>query len=58
MEDGLVFECYESLYDTVSHSELGASAAILKANYSIDSLMLKYKEMNWLDPKNWNCNAG
>ncbi len=52
MEDGLVFKCYESLYDTVSHSELGASAAILKAGYSIDSLMLKYKGVNWLDPNN------
>ena len=57
-EDSLVFECYESLHDTVWNSELGSSVAIFKAGYTIDSLMLKYQGADWTNSDNWNCNAG
>ena len=57
-QDGLVFECYESLHDTVWNSELGSAVAIFKAGYTIDSLMLKYQGANWSNTNNWNCNAG
>jgi len=58
MEDKLVFKCYESLHDTIWNSELGASGAMFNAGYGIDSLMLKYQGIDWLDRDNWNCNAG
>ena len=38
--------------------KVGASAVILAANYTLDSLMLKYQGVDWADPANWNCNAG
>ena len=37
---------------------MGASAVILAANYTLDSLMLKYQNVDWADRANWNCNAG
>jgi hypothetical protein len=39
-------------------AQVGASAVILAANYTLDSLMLKYQGVDWADPANWNCNAG
>ncbi len=56
--DGRVFECYEDMKDTIFHAELGASRAVLAANFTIDSLMLRYQGVDWSDTANWNCNAG
>ncbi len=56
--DKRIFECYEDLADTVFYSEVGASRAILAANYTIDSLMLRYQGVDWTDKANWHCNAG
>ncbi|KAK9835058.1 hypothetical protein WJX81_007588 [Elliptochloris bilobata] len=58
MHDGRVFQCYEDMADTIFHSELGGSSAILAANFTIDSLMLRYQGIDWTDTANWNCNAG
>ena len=57
-DDGKVFNCYTSIHDVIYHAELGSSAAIFRAGYTIDSLMLRYKGVNWTDPQNHNCNAG
>ena len=57
-KDGGVFQCYDSLHDTVWNSELGSSLAIFAAGYTIDSLMLKYQNADWLDKPSWSCNAG
>ena len=53
-----MFNCYNSIHDVIYHAELGSSAAIFRAGYTIDSLMLRYKGVNWTDPQNHNCNAG
>ena len=54
-----VFSCHASLKETIWHSELGASAAILDAGYNLDSLMLKYQGVNWREGGElWNCNGG
>ena len=57
-EDGRVFACHEDILDTVFHAEVGASRAILAANFTLDSLMLKYQGVDWADRANWDCNAG
>jgi len=54
--EGRSMQCYESAADALSLSVMGASAAILKANYSIDSFMARYRRVDWLDKKNWGCN--
>ena len=57
IDEGSVFECYDTLQDVVWFSEVGASRAILKAGYSIDCLMLKYVGVDWHNKSNWDCNA-
>jgi hypothetical protein len=54
--DGKAMQCHESSADTLAFSVVGASAAILKANYSIDSFMARYRRVEWTDQKNWGCN--
>lgn len=39
--------CHKSMNDAVTDGEIGASAAILKAGYNIDSLMLRYQKVDW-----------
>ena len=58
MDDPGVFECYSSIHETVWHSELGASLAVLNAGFNIDSLMMRYKGIDWRDRSFWSCNAG
>lgn len=41
MEDGRVFACYNNIQDTIYYSELGASAVIMDANYTLDSFMVR-----------------
>ena len=52
-----MFRCHENIADAVYHAELGSSAAILDAGYTIDSLMLRYRGVDWSDARNWGCNA-
>ncbi|KAK9787128.1 hypothetical protein WJX73_004056 [Symbiochloris irregularis] len=51
-----VFKCYEEMWDTIYYSEVGSSLAILNAGYTIDSLMLRYKGLDWRNQTNWSCN--
>ena len=41
LDDQNVFKCYNNMWDTIYHSELGSSAAIIEAGYNIDSLMVR-----------------
>ena len=52
-----VFACYESMWDTIYHSEVGASRAVLDAGFGLDSLMLRYKNVDWRNQSNWGCNG-
>ena len=56
IQDGHVFECHKDIADAVFNAELGSSLAILRAGYTIDSLMLRYQGVDWTDPENWQCN--
>ena len=55
-EDGHVFKCHRDMSDAVFNAELGSSLAILRAGYTIDSLMLRYQGVDWTNPENWHCN--
>ena len=56
--DGNVFACHADREMAVQHGEVGSSAAVLKAGYSLDCLMLRYAGVNWRDPAFGGCNAG
>ena len=45
------------MWDTIYHSEVGASKAVLDAGYTLDSLMLRYKNVDWRNQSNWGCNG-
>lgn len=57
LEEGTVFKCYSSMWDTIYYSELGSSLALLNRGYNIESLMLRYHGVDWRDTANWECNA-
>lgn len=39
------------------YGEFAASAVILNAGFGIDSLMLRYKGLDWRDKSVWKCNG-
>ena len=38
------------------YGEIGASLAILTAGFNIDSFLVRYRDVNWRDQSNWQCN--
>lgn len=57
-EDGNVFACHANMADAIYNAEVGASRIVLEQGYTIDSLMMKYQDVDWTNRTNWNCNAG
>lgn len=41
IDDGNVFGCYSNIDETIYHSELGSSDAILRAGYNLGSFMVR-----------------
>jgi hypothetical protein len=52
-----VLQCHEGHNDWVYHSEVGSSAAMFAADFTIDSLMLRYQGVDWQNSVNYACNA-
>ncbi|BDA51685.1 hypothetical protein COCOBI_19-2410 [Coccomyxa sp. Obi] len=57
LDNGRIFECHRSIADAIYNAEVGASLAIFRAGYSIDSLMLRYQGVDWTNMRSWDCNA-
>lgn len=57
LKDANVFRCYNRYTEVIYHAELGASLAILKAGFNLHSMMMRYKNVDWRDSNNWNCNG-
>jgi translation initiation factor eIF-2B subunit epsilon len=57
IQDKRVFACHKDRWDTIYHSELGSSLAILNAGFNIDCLMMRYQGVDWRDTASWECNA-
>jgi hypothetical protein len=53
---GSVFSCHQNKENAIFHGELGFSRALLNNSMNLDTLLLMYANVNWLDKKNWNCN--
>jgi hypothetical protein len=53
---GEVLMCHENRAHAVYYGEIGASLAILKAGYSIDSFLTRYQHVDWRDNSTWGCN--
>ncbi|PNW75479.1 hypothetical protein CHLRE_12g528300v5 [Chlamydomonas reinhardtii] len=57
LDDGRVFHCHNTRWNTIYYSELGSSTAVLHAGYNLDCLMTKYQGLDWRDKANWDCNG-
>ena len=57
LSDPHIFECHKSIADAVYNAEVGASLAMFKAGFTIDSFMLRYQGVDWTDRRNWDCNG-
>jgi hypothetical protein len=51
-----VFSCKKDYMDAVVNGEIEASQLILRANYQIASLQIKYQGVDFRLKSNWNCN--
>lgn len=56
LQDGNVFKIHENKYSAIVYGEYGLSNIILNSGYSIDCMLHKYQDINWLDKSNWTCN--
>lgn len=53
---GYVLRCHKNRFEAVYFGEIGASLAILNAGYNIDSFLVRYRDVNWREQSNWQCN--
>lgn len=51
-----MLQCHKSSTEEHVLGEMGASAAILRANYTLDTFMTRYRKVDWSNSKNWKCN--
>ena len=56
LRDSGSLACVETYTQSIFTNELGASRAILSAGYNIASSLMRYRDVDWRDLKNWNCN--
>lgn len=52
-----VFACYNNTQSARFWSERGAPRAVIKAGHTLDSLMVRYRGVDWQNQSNWGCNA-
>lgn len=50
------FRCHKNYNDAVKFGEIAASQSIIKANFEIASLQLKYRGVDFRKPENQQCN--
>lgn len=53
-----VFKCHQNQESARVKADIASSLLILDAGYNIASLQLKYRGVDFRDPKNWGCNGG
>ena len=51
VKDGSVLSCHQDRWDAIWYGEVGSGMVILDAGYNLDSLMIRYQGVNWLDQK-------
>ncbi len=47
LNNGTIFTCHNSMVDTIHNAEVGASRLLLDSGYEIDSLMTKYRGVDF-----------
>ena len=52
-----VLKCHNDTKRLQTWGLMGASRAIFRGGFSIDSFMLRYRGVDWLNQTNWDCNG-
>eukprot|EP01006_Ploeotia_vitrea_P025116 TRINITY_DN57944_c0_g1_i1.p2 TRINITY_DN57944_c0_g1~~TRINITY_DN57944_c0_g1_i1.p2 ORF type:complete len:392 (+),score=164.98 TRINITY_DN57944_c0_g1_i1:83-1258(+) len=47
---------HQTKVDAILHGEYMIGKSILEAGYTIDSLLYRYRDVDWTDKRNWKCN--
>lgn len=55
--DPTILRCHAGYWDGRFYGDAGASLAVLKAGYNLDTLQLRYQGVDWRKEENWQCNA-
>ncbi len=50
------FNCHKSKYNGIHEGEYTFSSSILKHGMNMDSLLLKYGQIDWRNETYWDCN--
>jgi hypothetical protein len=51
-----VFRCHSNTWEQRYHADVGASLAILKAGWTLDTLLTRYQGVDWTQAAAWQCN--
>ena len=54
--NGTIFYNHANKSDAILNGEWGLSKCMFKNGYSIDCMLSKYQNINWLDPHTWDLN--
>jgi hypothetical protein len=55
LKNSIVFACHKSMNDAIRNGEVGASEILLDSGYGIDSLMTKYRGMDFRYNRTTKC---
>ena len=56
-KEGSVFKCQNETKRVQTYGVMGASRAVFRAGFSIDSFMMRYRGVDWTNQSNWDCNS-
>lgn len=56
-KEASVFQCHNETKRVQTYGIMGASRAIFRAGFSIDSFMMRYQGLDWTNQTNWDCNG-
>lgn len=56
MDNGTIFVDHKTKYDAIVKGEYQISNVCFKKGYTIDCLLYKYSNVDWMDKKNWSQN--
>jgi len=51
-----VFKCRKNKVEVIINSEYGLASSLIKAGLNIDTMLLKYGNLDWRNTKTWGCN--
>ena len=54
--DPKIFQCHANIWEQKYYADVGASLAILRAGWTLDTLLTRYQEVDWTAAQSWSCN--